>query len=101
MDLSNKLVQNIQPTSVLAAKQKVTPNQAHAQFADSLKDAINSVNKLQAKSDLTTEALAKGQIDNLHDVMIASQKSSIALSTTIEVQTKVIDAYKQVMRMQI
>ncbi|WP_102028212.1 flagellar hook-basal body complex protein FliE [Salirhabdus sp. Marseille-P4669] len=80
---------------------KISPFKAQQSFANSLKSALESVNEAQITSDQKTEALAKGEIDNLHDVMITSQKASIMLQTTVEIQTKVIDAYKEVMRMQI
>jgi flagellar hook-basal body complex protein FliE len=89
----NKLVQN--------ESKKVTPFEAQQSFANALKNALNNVNEAQIVSDQKTEALARGEINNLHDVMIASQKASILLQTTVQIQNKVIDAYKEVMRMQI
>ncbi|QKY69028.1 flagellar hook-basal body complex protein FliE [Lentibacillus sp. CBA3610] len=83
------------------AKQTVTPNEAHQNFANTLKTAIENVNNAQAESDKKTEALAKGQIDDLHDVMITAQKASVTLETSVEVQRQVIDAYNKIMRMQI
>ncbi len=56
---------------------------------------------MQVQSDLATEALAKGQVDDLHQVMIMAQKASITLETTCAIQRKVIDAYNEVMRMQV
>ncbi|WP_425509033.1 flagellar hook-basal body complex protein FliE [Virgibacillus doumboii] len=78
-----------------------TPGEAQHNFAESLKAAIEHVNDAQVASDKKTEALAKGQIDNLHDVMITAQKASITLETSVQIQKKVIDAYNQIMRMQI
>ncbi|MEN2766453.1 flagellar hook-basal body complex protein FliE [Ornithinibacillus xuwenensis] len=86
----------------VTAKDKViTPGQAQSNFANALKNAINNVNELQNVSDQKTEALAKGEIDDLHDVMITAQKASITLQATVEIQSKVIDAYKEMMRMQV
>ena len=45
--------------------------------------------------------LVNGEIDQLHDVMIAAQKASLSMSLAVEVQSKVIDAYNEIMRMQI
>ncbi|WP_332308704.1 flagellar hook-basal body complex protein FliE [Halobacillus mangrovi] len=45
--------------------------------------------------------MARGEVDDLHNVMIASQKASITMQTTVEVQNKVIEAYKEMMRMQV
>ncbi|MFD2925519.1 flagellar hook-basal body complex protein FliE [Halobacillus naozhouensis] len=79
----------------------VSAGEAHGAFASSLKQAINAVNDAQIASDAKTKALARGEVDDLHDVMIASQKASITMQTTIEIRNKVIDAYKEMMRMQV
>jgi flagellar hook-basal body complex protein FliE len=78
-----------------------TVGEAQQQFAANLKNAIEQLNNAQQVSDQKTTALANGQIDDLHDVMITAQKSSIMLQTGVEVQKKVIDAYNEVMRMQV
>lgn len=79
----------------------VSPGEAQANFADTLKSAIENVNKTQVASNQMTQAFARGEVDNLHDVMIASQKASITLETSVQVQKKVIDAYNEIMRMQV
>ncbi|WP_430785939.1 flagellar hook-basal body complex protein FliE [Virgibacillus flavescens] len=86
---------------VTANSKPVSPGEAQANFADTLKSALENVNKSQVTSNQKTEAFARGEIDNLHDVMIASQKASITLETSVQVQRKVIDAYNEIMRMQV
>lgn len=82
-------------------KQLMTTGEAQANFANLLKNAINNVNELQVESDIKTEALAMGQINDLHDVMITAQKASVTLQATVEIQRKAIDAYTEIMRMQV
>ncbi|MFC7061215.1 flagellar hook-basal body complex protein FliE [Halobacillus seohaensis] len=90
----------IQPPVAQHAKD-VTPNEAHSKFASNLKQAIENVNETQNTSNDMTKALANGEVDNLHEVMIASEKSSVTMQTTIEVRNKVVEAYKEIMRMQV
>jgi len=45
--------------------------------------------------------MALGENVELHDVMIASQKASITLQATMEVRNKVVEAYQEIMRMQV
>ena len=101
MTISINNVSQISDAAKLNSKPVVTPGEAQATFADSLKGAIDNLNEIQMESDSKTEALATGNIDDLHDVMITSQKSSIMLETTVQVQKKVIDAYNEIMRMQV
>ena len=70
-------------------------------FADTLKDAIGSVNELQQKSDIAAQNLATGRTDNVADVMIATEKADIALRLMVQVRNKIIDAYQEVMKMQV
>ncbi|WP_083270772.1 flagellar hook-basal body complex protein FliE [Bacillus marinisedimentorum] len=70
-------------------------------FSDALKNSINDVNSIQKESDVATTRLANGQIDDLHQVMITAKKASISLQTTVEIRNKAIEAYQEIMRMQI
>jgi flagellar hook-basal body complex protein FliE len=83
------------------SKPKSTPAEAQATFKTALSQAIKDVNEMQNVSATKTELLAKGEIDNLHDVMITGQKASITLQATVEVRNKVIEAYQEIMRMQV
>lgn len=80
---------------------KITPGEAHKTFANQLKNAIDGVNKSQVQSNQMTQALARGEVDDLHNVMITAQKASITMQTTVKVQNKVVEAYKEIMRMQV
>ncbi|MDX8046933.1 flagellar hook-basal body complex protein FliE [Gracilibacillus sp. S3-1-1] len=94
-------LENIQPTSAQTIQKKQTVGEAQQAFAQSLQGAIENINNAQQVSDQKTEALAKGEIDDLHDVMITAQKASIVLQTGVEVQKKAVDAYNEIMRMQV
>ncbi|GIO21963.1 flagellar hook-basal body complex protein FliE [Oceanobacillus sp. J11TS1] len=78
-----------------------TPYEVHNNFSSMLKNAIEDLNHTQLESDMKTEGLANGNVENLHDVMISAQKASITLETGVQVQKKVIDAYNEIMRMQV
>jgi flagellar hook-basal body complex protein FliE len=78
-----------------------TPFEAQKSFASVLKQSIEKVNEAQLNSDKMTEKLARGENVDLHQVMIASQKASISLQATMEIRNKVVEAYQEVMRMQV
>ncbi|TSB46406.1 flagellar hook-basal body complex protein FliE [Alkalicoccobacillus porphyridii] len=79
----------------------VTPGEAQKQFKTMLSDALSEVNSLQNVSSKKTEDLALGKPVELHDVMITGQKASISLQATVEVRNKVVEAYQEIMRMQV
>ncbi|MGV2620050.1 flagellar hook-basal body complex protein FliE [Halobacillus sp. ACCC02827] len=82
-------------------KKAVSAGEAQGAFANQLKQAIEQVNEAQIASDNKTKALARGEIDDLHDVMITSQKASVTMQMAVEMQSKTIEAYKEIMRMQV
>ncbi|MGQ4664616.1 flagellar hook-basal body complex protein FliE [Metabacillus halosaccharovorans] len=92
-----------QPVQIQPKFTSINTNQTDnkTSFGETLKQAIDNVNNAQLESDKMTEALATGKNVELHDVMIASQKSSITLLTAVEVRNKAIEAYQEMMRMQV
>lgn len=82
---------------------KLETKQAESEtsFNEFLKSALNEVNELQTESENYTKLLAIGQVENIHDVTIASEKAKIALQMTLTIRNKVVDAYKEIMRMQV
>ena len=68
-------------------------------FGTFLKDALNEVNTKQIESDKMTEKLVMGGNVELHEVMIAAQKATIALNATMEMRNKVVEAYQEIIRM--
>lgn len=70
-------------------------------FADTLQDAITQVNSLQKSADRSAQDLATGRTDNVADVMIAVEKADIALKMMVQVRNKIIDAYQEIMKMQV
>lgn len=70
-------------------------------FSDLFREKLNEVNQLKKDSSAMTASFAAGETDNVHDVMIASEKAKVAVNLTTAVQTKVLDAYNEIMRLQV
>lgn len=70
-------------------------------FGESLVDAIRQVNDLQLQADEMSRALAAGQAAELHQVMLAAEKANLSLQFTLQVRNKVIEAYQEIMRVQV
>jgi flagellar hook-basal body complex protein FliE len=71
-------------------------------FADALKNTISQVSDAQQAASSKSRAFALGDDSvNLSDVMIASQKASIAFQATVQVRNKVVSAYQEIMNMQV
>jgi len=70
-------------------------------FADLLKQALNDVQSLEGQNNQNNYLLASGQMDNLHSVMIDLEKADVALQFTLQVRNRIIEAYQEIMRMQL
>jgi len=70
-------------------------------FGEILKKSIHAVNDEMQRSAALQEGLLTGQHSNIHETMIAMEKASLSFRMLTKVQSKVIDAYKEVMRMQL
>lgn len=70
-------------------------------FGEFLSDSIGKVNNLQQEANVAMEKLASGESQNLHETLLAVEKAEIAFKTMNQVRSKVIDAYREIMKMQI
>jgi flagellar hook-basal body complex protein FliE len=72
------------------------------QFGELMAQAIGKVNDVQQASGATATAYIKGDPNvDVTDVMIASQKASVAFESMVQVRNKLVEAYKDVMNMPI
>lgn len=70
-------------------------------FGEIFKNSLKEVNAAQNESDKLTSQLVTGEVQDVHEVMIASQKASLSLQLTVQVRNKVVEAYQEMMRMQV
>lgn len=84
------------------AVQPQTETQSAVSFSDVLSKSINSVNELQSTSNTLKTSFEMGDPNvSITEVMIASEKSSLAFTAMVEVRNKMIDAYKEIMNLPI
>lgn len=70
-------------------------------FGQYLVDALKETNALQKRSEALDAALAAGEVDDISQVVIAGQKAEIALQLTMQVRSRALSAYQELMRMQV
>lgn len=70
-------------------------------FGEYLNSALLKVSNLENQSTQLKEDFAIGKTDNIPEVLIAGEKANVALQFTMQVRNKVLDAYSEIMRMQI
>jgi flagellar hook-basal body complex protein FliE len=73
----------------------------NSSFNSYLQKALSSVNEIQLESERLSMAFASGQADNIHQVVLAAEKADIALQMTLQIRNKILEAYQEIMRMQL
>jgi len=76
-------------------------NKLYENFSEVLKNAINNLNSVQKDASQKMIDFAKGDIQSIHEVTIAVSKADIALSLAIEIRNRILEAYREITRMQI
>ena len=70
-------------------------------FGEFLVDALKKTNELELESERLNAALAAGRIEDISQVVVASQKAEIALQLTLQLRNRATQAYQEIMRMQV
>lgn len=68
-------------------------------FSKLMEQALERVNDEQIEARELGNKLVTGEAENLHEVMIASEKAKLSMQLTLEVRNKILNAYKEIMRM--
>jgi flagellar hook-basal body complex protein FliE len=74
---------------------------AEKSFKDTLGDYLKDVNGLIQEAGVTAEKMVTGEVNDIHEVIIAGQKASIALELVVEIRNKLLESYREFMRMQV
>jgi len=80
---------------------KNQPAAATEGFGKVIGQLVDSVNNSQLSADRAIQNLVSGESQGLHEVMIAMEKSSISMQFLTQVRNKAVEAYQEVMRMQV
>ena len=70
-------------------------------FGELFQTALQEVNQQQLEAEEAVQGLISGEIEDLHQVMIATERARLSLQLTVQVTNKVVEAYKEITRMQI
>ncbi len=98
----------MQVSELQAALGRLTPDisanksaeDATSNFSDLLDGFVSHVNELQNKANTAIDDMASGQPANVNEVMVAMEKAKISFDMLLQIRNKMLDAYKQIMQMQ-
>jgi len=78
-----------------------TPRGTGLSFEELLTNSMKKVNDMQRDSNTMVNRMATGDVDDISEVVLASQRAGIALRMIMEVRNKLVDAYQQLGRMSV
>jgi len=74
-------------------------NETGETFQSFLANSLKEVNSAQINANKAVENLVAGKTENIHETMIQMQKASISFQMMMEVRNKLVDAYKEIIKM--
>lgn len=77
------------------------PSSSASSFASAMGDAMSAVQSLQSQSQLSAARFLAGESVDLHKVALDQQRAAISFDMFLQVRNKVVQAYQEVMRMQV
>lgn len=87
--------EGVEPTGPAGLTIDRTPSSS---FASTLANAVEHVQELQQDVAQKTRGLALGEDVEVHDVMIAADKSEVAFNLMLEIRNKLVDAWERLSR---
>lgn len=70
-------------------------------FANWVQQEVSSLNMQLVTAEQGVQKLATGTAENLHEVMLQLEQARLAMQVAAQVRSKVVEAYQDVMRMQV
>jgi flagellar hook-basal body complex protein FliE len=77
------------------------PSDAGGGFGQLVTDRLEALQGLHQTSDAYAVQAATGDLQDVHDYMIAASESSVATELTVAVRNKAVEAFTEIMRMQV
>jgi len=88
-------------SSPILAPQLDTGTGSAGGFSAVLKDAMGKVGEFNESASKSVENFLSGEGDDLHKTIMATQRADLAMELFLQVRNKVVQAYQEIMRMQV
>lgn len=100
-NISSGVIREAAENAAVSGRKTDTQSDMFASVLSAAMDNLSETNAYISDAENEKIKLALGQTDNTHDLTIAMQKASEALQYTVAVRDKFLEAYKEIMNMQI
>jgi len=93
-------ISNIQPISIPDLSSATGTTGQPGEFQKVLTGTINTLESLNNTAADSVQKFLSGENEELHTTILATQKAEMAFQLGLQVRNKVVDAYQEVMKMQ-
>jgi flagellar hook-basal body complex protein FliE len=76
------------------------PEGAHS-FSELMRQSFDQVNEYQHQADTAVNELVAGRSKNIHETLLTIERADTSLKLMTQVRNKILDAYREIMRMQV
>lgn len=99
-------IQPINPNSIpalqgISSSQKPSASGNIEQVGQTFEHMLSSLNQSQQNSDTLMQQLAQGENVDLHTVMIGMEENNVNFNVAMGIRDRLVDAYREIMRMQV
>lgn len=93
-------ISSITPIAMPSAGAAAGAPSSSSSFGDMLSSAIQSIESQQNTAADSVRQFLSGENEELHTTVLATQKATLAFELGLQVRNKVVDAYQEIMKMQ-
>jgi flagellar hook-basal body complex protein FliE len=90
----------ISPAMLPAAELTVSSPSRTGEFQKLLDSSLGQLEGLRTEANQAVESFLSGQNGELHSVVLATQRAELAFELGLQLRNKVVQAYQEIMRMQ-
>lgn len=100
-DLPRIQIRELEPPKWLQAPETPSERAPYADFGEMLGNIIGQVNDAQQHAADLAQRFARGESVDEQTLVLAMERASLAFQMTLQVRNKVLDAYQEIMRLQV
>ncbi len=76
-------------------------NSNEISLKENFEKKLNDLNNLQIEADKGTQQLITGEAENIHEVLLKTEEAILSLELAVKVRNKMVEAYQEIMKVQI
>lgn len=91
----------LNPANPAALRGLAAPKPGEMDFAGMLENVLGQLNDLAVKADHQVAQAAVGEDVDLHQVVVAMESAGMGFQLALQVRNKLLEAYQEIIRMQV